>query len=231
MVYRVILADDHPVVLKGISLALTKDGLADVVGEAQSPDALLAMLAAEPCDALITDFSMPEPGRDGLALLAEVRRLYPALPVMVITTLANPALYREILGTGVRGLIGKSGDTREIPEALVRIVSNHVYLGASVREMIVTPQGEPQGKSGTLADLSPRELEILRLFAAGNSITDIARTTGRGLSTVSQQKTNAMRKLRLETDAEIFEYIDRLRLPPTDERELPQDSQRRRRKT
>lgn len=230
MVHRVILADDHPVVLKGISLALTKDGLADVVGEAQSPDELLAALAAQPCDALITDFSMPEPGRDGLALLTEVRRLYPALPIMVITTLANPALYREILSTGVRGLIGKSGDTREIPEALARIVSNHVYLGASVREMIVTPQGEPVGK-GTLADLSPRELEILRLFAAGNSVTDIARTTGRGLSTVSQQKTNAMRKLRLDTDAEIFEYIDRLRLPPAEGSDVPQDNRRRTRRT
>lgn len=230
MVHRVILADDHPVVLKGISLALTKDGLADVVGEAQSPDELLAALAAQPCDALITDFSMPEPGRDGLALLTEVRRLYPTLPIMVITTLANPALYREILSTGVRGLIGKSGDTREIPEALAQIVSNHEYLGASVREMIVTPQGEPVGK-GTLADLSPRELEILRLFAAGNSVTDIARTTGRGLSTVSQQKTNAMRKLRLDTDAEIFEYIDRLRLPPAEDRDVPQDSRRRPRRT
>ncbi|WP_051943630.1 MULTISPECIES: response regulator transcription factor [Luteibacter] len=230
MVHRVILADDHPVVLKGISLALTKDGLADVVGEAQSPDELLAALAAQPCDALITDFSMPEPGRDGLALLTEVRKLYPPLPIMVITTLANPALYREILGTGVRGLIGKSGDTREIPEALAQIVSNHVYLGASVREMIVTPQGEPVGK-GTLADLSPRELEILRLFAAGNSVTDIARATGRGLSTVSQQKTNAMRKLRLDTDAEIFEYIDRLRLPPADESDGKQDSRRRPRRT
>lgn len=230
MVHRVVLADDHPVVLKGINLALTKDGFADVVGEAQSPDELLAVLAAQPCDALITDFSMPEPGRDGLALLAEVRRLYPSLPVMVITTLANPALYREILEIGVRGLIGKSGDAREIPEALQRIVSNHVYLGASVREMIMTPPGEPVGK-GTLADLSPRELEILRLFAAGNSVTDIARATGRGLSTVSQQKTNAMRKLRLETDAEIFEYIDRLRLPPTDGSEPAHDSGRRTRRT
>ncbi|SEN16237.1 two-component system, NarL family, captular synthesis response regulator RcsB [Luteibacter sp. UNCMF331Sha3.1] len=212
MVYRVILADDHPVVLKGLSLALARDGLATVVGEAQSPEELLSVLADTPCDALITDFSMPGAGLDGFALLREVRQTYPDLPVMVITTLANPALYREIMGTGVRGLIGKSGDAREIPEALVKIVSDHVYLGASVREVIGAPQGEPMGKSGTLADLSPRELTILRLFAAGNSITDIARVTGRGMSTVSQQKKNAMRKLGLEMEAEIFEYIDRLRL-------------------
>ncbi len=182
------------------------------MGEAQSPDELLGLLAATQCDALITDFSMPEPGRDGLAMLREVRRRYPSLPVMVITTLANPALYREIIGTGVLGLIGKSGDTREIPEALMEILSNHVYLGSSVRELIGAPPGEPLGKSGTLADLSPRELKILRLFAAGNSVTDIAGATGRGLSTISQQKSNAMRKLRLDTDAEIFEYIERLRL-------------------
>ncbi|WP_063573082.1 MULTISPECIES: response regulator transcription factor [Luteibacter] len=212
MVYRVILADDHPVVLKGLSLALAKDGLATIVGEAQSPDELLALLGEVACDALITDFSMPAPGRDGLALLADVRARFPEMPVMVITTLANPALYREILATGVRGLIGKSGDAREIPEALVEIVSNHVYLGSSVRALLGAPPGTPMGKSGTLADLSPRELTILRLFAGGNSVTDIARETGRGLSTISQQKTNAMRKLGLETDAEIFEYIDRLRL-------------------
>lgn len=212
MVYRVMLADDHPVVLKGLGLALARNALATVVGEAQSPEELLAKLECTPCDAVITDFSMPGLGHDGLALLRELRRLYPDLPVMVITTLANPALYREIMGTGVLGLIGKSGDAREIPEALVQIVSNHVYLGASVREVIGAPQREPIGKSGTLADLSPRELKILRLFAAGNSVTDIARATGRGLSTVSQQKKNAMRKLGLETEAEIFEYIDRLRL-------------------
>lgn len=212
MEYRVILADDHPVVLKGLSLALTKDRLATIVGEAQSPDELLALLGKVPCDALITDFSMPAPGRDGLALLAVLRTRYPEMPIMVITTLANPALYREILATGVRGLIGKSGDARELPEALVEIVSNHVYLGSSVRALLGAPSGAPIGKSGTLADLSPRELTILRLFAAGNSVTDIARETGRGLSTVSQQKTNAMRKLGLDTDAEIFEYIDRLRL-------------------
>jgi two-component system, NarL family, captular synthesis response regulator RcsB len=212
MVYRVILADDHPVVLKGLTLALAKDGLATIVGEAQSPDELLCLLGTTPCDALITDFSMPAPGRDGLVMLHEIRRRHPTLPVMVITTLANPALYREIIGTGVLGLIGKSGDTREIPEALMEILSNHVYLGGSVRDLVATPHGEPLGKSGTLADLSPRELKILRLFAAGNSVTDIAKATGRGLSTVSQQKSNAMRKLRLDTDAEIFEYIERLRL-------------------
>ncbi|MGY3230628.1 two-component system capsular synthesis response regulator RcsB [Luteibacter sp. HA06] len=212
MVHRVILADDHPVVLKGLSLALAKGGLATIVGEAQSPDELLALLDDIPCDALITDFSMPAPGRDGLALLAEVRTRLPDLPVMVITTLGNTALYREILATGVRGLIGKSGDAREIPEALVAIVSNHVYLGSSVRALLSAPSVAPMGKSGTLADLSPREVTILRLFASGKSVTDIARETGRGLSTISQQKTNAMRKLGLETDAEIFEYIDRLRL-------------------
>jgi two-component system capsular synthesis response regulator RcsB len=212
MVYRVILADDHPVVLKGISLALARDGFAIVVGEARSPDELLALLARTRCDAVITDFSMPPPGQDGLAMLATIRRRFPPLPIMVITTLANPALYREIIAVGALGLVGKSGDAREIPEALAEIVSGHVYLGSSVRALLEAPPGTPMGKSGTLSDLSPRELTILRLFAAGKSVTDIARETGRGLSTVSQQKTNAMRKLRLDTDAEIFEYIERLRL-------------------
>lgn len=212
MAYRVIVADDHPIVLKGIGLALARDGLARVVAEAGSPEALRAALASTPCDALITDFSMPGTEHDGLAMLGDVRAHYPQLPIMVITTIANPALYREILSIGVLGLVGKSGDARDIRGALREILANHVYLGASVQAVLGVEQGAAVDTSGRLTDLSPRELEILRLFAAGNSVTDIARTTGRGLSTISQQKSSAMRKLRLASDTEVFEYIERLRL-------------------
>ncbi|QWT21508.1 response regulator transcription factor [Bacillus sp. NP157] len=212
MAYRVIIADDHPVVLKGIGLALASDGVGQVVGEAHSPAVLLRMLDDTACDALITDFSMPASTHDGLAMLKGVRDSYPSLPVMVITTIANPALYREILALGVLGLVGKSGDAREIPEALREIMARHVYLGTSVQTMLGVEQGAILGTEGTLADLSPRELEILCLFAGGNSVTDIARSTGRGLSTISQQKSNAMRKLHLASDAEVFEYVERLRL-------------------
>lgn len=212
--YRVIVADDHPVVLKGVALALARNDLADVVGEAQTPEALLDLLATVACDALITDFSMPGEQEDGFELLAEIRRRHPALPVLVITTRANPALYREILATGVRALIGKAGDARDIPEALFRVMARptYTYVGSSVRALLEQRYDLPQGSPGTFAALSPREVEILRLFAAGNSVTDIARATGRGLSTVSQQKSSAMRKLRLDSDAEVFEYIDHLRL-------------------
>lgn len=214
MAYRVIVADDHPVVLKGIALALARNDLACVVGEAQTPEALLEVLDSVPCDALITDFSMPGDGEDGFALLAEIGRRHPDLPVMVITTRVNPALYREILASGVRGLVGKAGDAREIPEALYRIMNrrNHAYVGSSVRAVLEQRYELPRGKPGTFSSLSPREVEILKMFAAGNSVTDIARATGRGLSTVSQQKSSAMRKLRLDSDAEVFEYIDHLRL-------------------
>ncbi|KAF1004755.1 MAG: Transcriptional regulatory protein RcsB [Luteibacter sp.] len=213
MGYRVIVADDHPVVLKGVALALARNELAEVVGEALTPEALLDLLATVPCDALITDFSMPGEQEDGFALLAEIGRRHPDLPVMVITTRANPALYREILATGVRALIGKAGDTRDIPEALFRVMARptYTYVGSSVRALLEQRYELPQGSPGTLAALSPREVEILRLFAAGNSVTDIARATGRGLSTISQQKSSAMRKLRLDSDAEILEYIDHLR--------------------
>jgi len=211
MVYRVIVADDHPVVLRGIELALSRHAIAEVVGEAESPEGLLAVLASTECDALITDFSMPGPGRDGLDLLDEIRRLHPALPVMVITTLANPALYSEILATGVRGLIAKSGDCREICDAVRVMLAGGVFLGESVRDMLRLPLGGSFKKHATLDDLSPRERKVLRLFASGSTVTDISRATGRGLSTVSQQKSSAMRKLRLDTDADVYEYIARLR--------------------
>ena len=128
MVYRVILADDHPVVLKGLSLALAKDDLATVVAEAQSPDELLGLLAKTPCDALITDFSMPAPGRDGLALLREVRRCYPDLPVMVITTLANPDIVTKATRERVLAAVRHTGYTPNVAARNLRARRSHMVL-------------------------------------------------------------------------------------------------------
>ncbi|MGS8566343.1 response regulator, partial [Salmonella enterica] len=92
---RVIIADDHPVVLIGLKTSLRDYGnQLEVVGEARNGRELLERLAQVPCDLLITDFSMPADieGHDGLALLQHVRETYPSLPILVLTMLRNPAL-------------------------------------------------------------------------------------------------------------------------------------------
>jgi two-component system capsular synthesis response regulator RcsB len=204
---RVIVADDHPVILAGISVALRAGGNATVVGEALAPRALLAMLAQVPCDVLVTDYSMPgEDERDGLALLDAIHLAHPQLPIVVVTALTNAALYREIVASGVLGLVDKNSDAMEIPQAVAAAGRGEAFFSKNVNGLIGRHRSIDI-KRGTLEDLSPRELEIMKLFSEGMSVSEISRSTGRGMSTVSQQKASAMRKLGLTSDAQVFAYV------------------------
>jgi two-component system capsular synthesis response regulator RcsB len=198
---RVIISDDHPVVLMGLKAAL--QGYGDrfrIVGEARSGKELFALLEREPCDLLITDFAMPgdNPDEDGLAMLARVREGWPQLPILVLTMLSNPALVQGMLATGVRGVVDKMAMTRELMLAIDMLKAGRVYLSERTRRQI-------EGGDETSA-LSPREAEVVRFLAQGVTVSEIARRTGRSVKTISQQKRDAMRKLGLDGDKQLFDY-------------------------
>lgn len=204
---RIIVADDHPVILAGISVAIRQAGVGHVVGEATTPHGLLELLAQTPCDVLVTDYRMPGEGhRDGLGLLDDLRAEWPELPIVVVTAVMNAALYREMIDAGAIGLVDKTSDVNEIPQAILAARRGDRYLSRNV-DALAGKRRSMDIRVATLEDLSPRELEILKLFSEGMSVTEIARSTSRGMSTVSQQKTSAMRKLGLTSDAQIFDYV------------------------
>lgn len=198
---RVIISDDHPVVLMGLKAALQSYGdRFRIVGEARSGKELFELLAREPCDLLITDFAMPSenPDEDGLAMLTRVREGLPRLPVLVLTMLSNPALVQSMLAAGVRGVVDKMAMTRELMLAIDMIKAGRVYLSERTRRQI--EGGEETGA------LSPREAEVVRFLAQGVTVSEIARRTERSVKTISQQKRDAMRKLGLESDKQLFDY-------------------------
>lgn len=211
---RIVIADDHPVVLLGIKALL--HGYGDsmrVVGEAGSGRELLALLPACDCDLLITDYSMPDAAgsEDGLAWLKRLRREYPELPVIVLTMIHNPALMRGMLGAGVNGVVGKAAMTRELLLAIQAVTAGRTYVGKHVRATVADADAPESGAESavTSADpstLSQREAEIVRLYASGLSVTQIAERVHRSVKTVSQQKNNAMRKLGLVSNSQLYEY-------------------------
>jgi two-component system, NarL family, captular synthesis response regulator RcsB len=204
---RIVVADDHPVILAGISVAIRQAGVGQVVGEATSPQALLDLLAHTACDVLVTDYRMPGDGqRDGLGLLDDIRAAWPELPVVVVTSVMNAALYREMIDAGANSLVDKTSDVNEIPQAILAAHRGDRYLSKNV-DAVAGKRRSVDIRAATLEELSPREFQILKLFSEGMSVTEIARSTSRGMSTVSQQKTSAMRKLGLTSDAQIFDYV------------------------
>lgn len=209
MSLRIALSDDHPVVRAGVRALLeSASTLGDswqVVAEAANADELLSLLATTPVDLLITDFSMPgSRAGDGLTLLGQIRRRHPQLPVIVLTMIGNVPVLRSIVDTGVSGLLDKAAAGTELPQAVRAVSQGRSYYGEALAALLDLG-GRHDGERNEVA-LSPRETEVLRLFAAGSSVSQIAAQLHRSKQTISRQKTDAMTKLGLKNDLEIYDY-------------------------
>lgn len=205
---RIILADDHPIFLIGLKVVIEQNKRATVIAQASAPDELLEKLRGHPCDLLVTDFMMPvQDQNDGLRLLERIRRDYPALPIIVVTMLNNAGLFRSMLALKVQGLLSKASMANELPAAISSVSQGQPFVADSVRRSLLEAADYGSDTLVALQDLSPRELEVIRLLAAGNSVGAIATQLHRSKQTVSAQKVSAMRKLGLANDAALFIYL------------------------
>ncbi|WP_296257594.1 MULTISPECIES: response regulator transcription factor [unclassified Pseudomonas] len=205
---RVILADDHPIFLIGLKVVIEQHARATVVAQASTPDDLLQTLNNQPCDLLVTDFMMPvEDQNDGLRLLERIRREHPALPIIVVTMLHNAGLFRSMLALSVDGLLSKASLADELPAAIDHVSNGKGFIADSVQRVLLEATAHGTDTLVALQDLSPRELEVIRLLAAGHSVGAIAARVRRSKQTVSAQKVSAMRKLGLANDAALFIYL------------------------
>ncbi|QWT19131.1 response regulator [Bacillus sp. NP157] len=203
MLLRTIIADDHPVVLMGMRAALETSDII-VVGEAANGDQLLDQLASRPCDVIVTDFSMPG-GRhgDGLLLLDTIRRRYPRLPIVVLTMVNNTGVLQAMRTRGAACLCDKRAPLREVAVAVRLAAAGRSFVSDTIRQ-----QFEQSAVQGPVEDvrLSAREIEVVRLYVGGMSITQIAERLSRSVKTVSRQKRDAMRKLGIDHDSRLSEY-------------------------
>lgn len=205
---RIVLADDHPIFRIGLRAVLEQIPGVQVVAEAGGPDELMAHLQALPCDVLVTDFMMPvEQQNDGLKLLEQIRRQFPQLPILVVTMLNNAGLFRAMLGLGVNGLLSKASLAEELPQAVRCLPRGKTFLAASVQHLLQQDGAVREDLIRVQDPLSPKELEVIRLLAAGHTVGQIAALLNRSKQTVSTQKVSAMRKLGLANDAALFLYL------------------------
>jgi two-component system, NarL family, captular synthesis response regulator RcsB len=204
---RIILADDHPVVRIGARAVIETSGVGDIVAEASGTDELLDALATHDCDVLVTDFSMPG-GRqaDGFALIELIRRRYPTLPVLMLSMASNLGILRMVVAAGVLGLVDKSASMDELPAAIQTIHRGAPYVSTTLKQR-VAEMGTEDVAIGQNKRPSPKEAEVLRLLASGMTVTQIAEQLHRSVTTISRQKGDAMRKLGIRNDAELFEFL------------------------
>jgi len=200
---RIIIADDHPVVLHGIRIVLERHQMC-VTGAAADGAGLLDLIAQQPCHAVLTDLFMPGTGPDGPELLEALRQQHPALPVVVLTGARHPGLLDGLLRDGVQGLVDKSADFAELPQALRAVMAGKVFVSHQLRRLLQSRDllfPRPQ------APLSAREQQVVQLLGEGLNVNAIAEHIGRSAKTISRQKAEAMRKLGLDNNQELYDYL------------------------
>ncbi|MBI1674221.1 response regulator transcription factor [Shewanella sp. NKUCC05_KAH] len=205
MAFKIILADDHPIILTGVrSLMAEMQPSCDIVAEANNVSELWRTLEQHECDLLITDFSMPNDDNvDGMAMIKQLRRKYPNLPIIVLTQVHNLGVLQALLQIGIQGLLLKKSVIAELEKTVKKVLLGSVYIGETVRELL-NEQGINQYTIPV--ELSLKEIEVVRLLANGMSVTQVASYLHRSVKTISTQKTNAMQKLGLKSDSELFHY-------------------------
>lgn len=211
---RVVVADDHLVVVMGLSKVLESEPGVYLVATATSISKLMEVLQEAPCDVLVCDYSFDgdtEP--DGLQLLERIRRLYPDVKIILLTAHDDIMIVQQALRLGVVGFLSKvSEEFSSLPTVIESILEGKIYLDPKTSEQMVRHMIANQTSSGSSssAGLSPREMEVLRLFGRGMTVTEIAQYTNRSLKTISTQKKNAMIKLGARNDVELLNAFRQL---------------------
>ncbi|AGW94568.1 MULTISPECIES: response regulator transcription factor [Cupriavidus] len=194
-VIRVALADDHPLVVAALRGCLQRTAGVEITCECRNGTELLGALDKHPADIAITDFCMGhgDASLDGFNLLSRLARRHPRTRVVVISAQTNPAIIRRTMKLGVRAFVSKEDPLEDAVRACIHVAlsDNSCFHSPSVRAIL-----EHAALAGAPAtELTQRELEVVRLYAQGFQLTDIASKLGRSVSTISSQKTVAMRKL------------------------------------
>ncbi|HGJ5862617.1 MAG TPA: response regulator transcription factor RcsB [Arsenophonus nasoniae] len=201
---NVIIADDHPIVLFGIRKSLEQIEGINLVGQFEDSTSLINNISKLNADILITDLSMPgDKYGDGITLIKYIKRHYPNLSIIVLTMNNNPAILNAVLDLDIEGIVLKQGAPADLPKALSALQKGKKFTPENVSKLLEKVNANGYGDKR----LSPKESEVLRLFAEGFLVTEIAKKLNRSIKTISSQKKSAMLKLGVENDIALLNYL------------------------
>jgi DNA-binding NarL/FixJ family response regulator len=204
---RVLMVDDHPVVLAGLKALVSADPLLSIVGEASDGAIALSLARTLRPDIVVLDISLP--GMSGAGVAAVLRTELPDCRVLVLTVHEDRAYLRQLLEAGAAGYLLKRSAAEELTRAIHVVACGGVYLDPSIAGKAVgrgdgcaAPTGLPQEPPA----LSDREGDVLRLVAGGHSNKEIAGTLSISVKTVETYKARAMEKLGFRSRVDLVRY-------------------------
>ena len=207
---RILLADDHAILRDGLRALLAADPEFDVVGEASNGAEVLTLLATTPADVVLMDVQMPV--LDGFATMPELRRRFPEMRVLVLTMLNHENYVARMLAAGALGYVLKNAAISEIFYAIRTVAAGSPFLCTEIGLNLLSNAVARTGALGagedagghTSADLTARELEVLKLIAEGLTNGEIADKLFTSKRTVETHRQNIMAKTQAKNTAALI---------------------------
>jgi DNA-binding NarL/FixJ family response regulator len=193
---RILVADDHPIVRKGLRFSIEEDPGLKVVGEAADGQAALDLIRKLRPQIAVLDIDMPK--LDGLAVAREMARQKLDTKIIFLTFHADEDLFRSAMELGSRGYILKDSASQEIVAGVRAVASGRPYISSAITEKLLHPRKPPMAQDGITANLTPTERRIMRLIADGKTSKEIGAELSIHYRTVENHRTNICRKLNLE---------------------------------
>jgi DNA-binding NarL/FixJ family response regulator len=200
---RVLIADDHAVFRRGLKETIGEAFSKVTFGEAKTAQEALEFVRQHDWELVILDISMP--GKSGLDILSDLKRLRPRLPVLFLSMYPEEQYARRALKAGAAGYLTKDSVTEELKTAVKRVLSGGRYVSTTLAERLAYDLRE--GADTPIHELlSEREFQVLRMIASGKAVKEIADELSLSVKTVSTYRSRILEKTGMKTTAELIRY-------------------------
>ena len=200
---RILIADDHAIVRKGIQQILS-EGFPDAeIDDVASAEAMISKIMESEWDVIISDLSMP--GRSGLEAIPQIKQINPKLPVLIMSIHSEDHYAVRVLKAGGSGYLSKDLAPDELVTAVKRVLTGRKYITANVAEKLASMVDKDDDKPLHQL-LSDREFTVLQLLGSGKSLSEIAESMILSINTVSTYRSRILVKMNLKNNTDITLY-------------------------
>jgi DNA-binding NarL/FixJ family response regulator len=209
MTVRILIVDDHKIVLDGLRSLLDKSGTAKVVGQASDGVAAVRRAAELAPDLVIMDISLP--GLNGIDAARRILEANPRIKVIVLSMHKDGRYIAEALKSGAAGFLLKESAFEELAVAIATVMKGKCYLSSAITDVVINDyiRHLEETRSGVFSVLTPRERQVLQSLAEGHSTKEIALRLGVSVKTVETYRSQIMEKLDIHSVAELTKYAIR----------------------
>jgi two-component system invasion response regulator UvrY len=206
---RILIADDHPIVLRGLKQILSEEKDIAAIGEAHNSQQVLELVKKKDWDMVVLDITMP--GRGGVEILKELKKERPRLPVLVLSMHPEEQYGVRALKAGAAGYMTKENAPENLINAIRRILSGGKYISPALADILASDlqkeSPDPRHKS-----LSDREYQVMIMIASGKSLREIAQELSLSVKTISTYRARILEKMGMKNNSQLIYYAIQNRL-------------------